>query len=170
MIQPANKDVFLDLIEANKGIIYKVSNSYCKDVEDRKDLVQEIIIQLWRSFERYDDRYKLSTWMYRIALNVAISFFRKEHKRKSSASPISESVIETTADEGPGELESNLYLLQQFIYELQELDRALMLLYLEDRNYKEIADILEITETNVATKISRIKDRLRQKFSRINNE
>ncbi len=84
----SNKVDFLQLIEQNKGIIYKVARSYGKNQQDREDLFQEIIIQLWRSFERYDDQYKLSTWMYRIALNVAISFYRKEKKRIASESPL----------------------------------------------------------------------------------
>ena len=82
-----NTSLFLSVIENNKGIIYKVANSYCKDDEDRKDLVQEIIFQLWQSFGKYDDQYKLSTWMYRIALNVAISFYRKGSRRKDISIP-----------------------------------------------------------------------------------
>ena len=69
---------FLKVIDANKGIIYKVANSYCRDEENHKDLIQEIILQLWLSFPKYDPSFKLSTWMYRIALNVSISFYRKE--------------------------------------------------------------------------------------------
>ena len=71
---------FISLIESNKGIIYKVANSYCSDTENRKDLIQEIIIQLWLSLEKYDSRFRISTWMYRIALNVSISFYRKENR------------------------------------------------------------------------------------------
>jgi RNA polymerase sigma factor (sigma-70 family) len=162
-----NNDLFLSVIEKNKGIIYKVSNSYCKDTEDRKDLVQEIIIQLWKSFAHYNDQYKLSTWMYRISLNVAISFYRKGNKH-AKTDAITESIIEIADDHAPNELESEINLLQQFISELKELDRALMILYLEEKNYKEISEILGITETNVATKISRIKEKLRQRFSTVN--
>jgi len=158
------QEQFLQLIEQNKGIIYKVSRAYGKNDEDKEDLFQEIIVQLWGAFGRYNDRYKLSTWMYRIALNVAISFYRKARRRVESESPITESMIEIADNrEDPG-LENNIHLLQQFINELNELDKALMILYLESKNYKEIAEILGITETNVATKISRIKARLKQKF------
>ena len=86
-------DRFLSVIEINKGIIYKITNSYCKDTEDRKDLIQEIISQLWKSFDNYSDQYKYSTWIYRIALNVAISFYRKENRRKTISSPLSEGVF-----------------------------------------------------------------------------
>ena len=75
-------DLFLSVIETNKGIIYKVANSYCKDTEDRQDLVQEIVLKLWKSFDSYDEHFKHSTWIYRIALNTAISFYRKEKTRK----------------------------------------------------------------------------------------
>ena len=159
-------DAFLSLIEQNKGIIYKISNSYCRDPENRKDLVQEIIIQLWKAFDNYDNRYKVSTWMYRIALNVAISFYRKE--RKSSSAPLTSVVIGMMAEDPPEEHEENVRLLYQFINELDELNKALMLLYLEDNSYKEMAEILGISETNVATKISRIKEKLKKRFSLVN--
>lgn len=163
------KDTFELLIESNKGIIYKVANAYCKDEEDRKDLVQEIVIQLWKSLDRYDDSFKISTWIYRIALNVAISFFRKESKRKASQTSISEGIFNLKEEESGTELESNLNLLQQFISELKELDRALMLLYLEQKTHKEMADILGLSESNIATKISRIREKLRVRFSQHNN-
>jgi len=158
---------FLNLVEQNKGIIYKVANSYCKDSESREDLVQEIIIQLWKAFDRYDDRFKVSTWMYRIALNVAISFYRKDSSRKKSEIPITKSAVDVSEELPATELQANLNLLQRFIAELKELDRALMLLYLEENTHKEIADILGVTETNVATKISRIREKLRMRFSQI---
>jgi RNA polymerase sigma factor (sigma-70 family) len=162
-----NKEHFLQLIDQNKGIIYKVARSYGKNDGDREDLFQEIVIQLWGAFDRYNDQYKLSTWMYRIALNVAISFYRKERKRIASESSLTESMAEIAQEDDNGELESNINLLQQFINQLTELNKALMILYLESKSYKEMADILGITETNVATKISRIKDQLKQKFSNI---
>lgn len=165
-MSPINiKAQFLQLIEQNKGIIYKVARSYGKNEEDREDLFQEIIIQLWKAFERYDEQYKLSTLMYRIALNVAISFYRKDRKRIELESPLTEGMTEIADDNGNSALESNINLLQQFINELKELDKALMILYLESKSYKEIAEILGITETNVATKVSRIKEQLKQKFS-----
>lgn len=163
------KDTFLSVIEANKGIIYKIANSYCKDPEDRKDLFQEIISQLWRSFDKYNDQYKYSTWIYRIALNVAISFYRKENRRKAVSSPLSESVFSLMDLDETKEMESNLRLLQQFIQELKDLDKALMLLYLEEKSHREIAEIIGITETNVATKIGRIKLLLKQKFMNTEN-
>lgn len=156
-------DVFLSVIQANKGIIYKVANSYCRDEENRKDLVQEIIVQLWKSFSHYNDQYRYSTWMYRIALNVAISFYRKENRRKQISNPLSHGVLVLV--DSFDETKEDIRFLQQFISELNELDKALMLLYLEEKSYREIAEIIDISATNVATKIGRIKGRLKQKFS-----
>ena len=84
---------FLTVIENHKGIIYKVANAYCKLEADRKDLVQEIILQLWKSFDKYNDQFKYSTWIYRISLNVAISFFRKESTRKNISNPLSDQIF-----------------------------------------------------------------------------
>ena len=161
---------FLLVIDTNKGILYKVANSYCIDSEDRKDLVQEIIIQLWKSFEDYNDQYKYSTWVYRIALNVAISFYRKENRRKEIANPLNDSILNYADTNLATEKEQDLSILQEFIMELKELDKAVMLLYLEEKSYKEIAEMIGITETYVATKIGRIKNTLKQKFATIKNQ
>jgi RNA polymerase sigma factor (sigma-70 family) len=167
MIVADKQGVFLSFIEANKGIIYKVSNSYCKVREDRKDLVQEIILQLWKSFDNYNEQYKHSTWVYRIALNVAISFYRKENTRKEISNSFPEGIFNIVDLKEDNTIEAGVNFLQQFIAELKELDKALMLLYLEEKSHKEIAEIIGITETNVATKISRIKNILKQKFSQV---
>jgi len=164
MSTAGKKDIFLSVIETNKGIIYKIANSYCKDPEDRKDLFQEIVSQLWKSFDNYNNQYRYSTWIYRVALNVAISFYRKENRRKVLSSPLSEGVFSLIDFDEPNEIESNLRMLQQFIQELKDLDKALMLLYLEEKSHREIAEIIGITETNVATKIGRIKQLLKQRF------
>ncbi len=168
MTSSNEQEAFLAFITRHKGIIYKVANLYCKHAEDRKDLVQEIIFQLWKSFARYNQQYKLSTWMYRIALNVAISFYRKEKRRRVMDMPSTDGIIEIADESDANAVDANLQLLQQFIHALKDLDKALILLYLEETSYKEIAEIVGITETNVASKISRIKERLKQKFKTIN--
>ncbi|MEO9210027.1 MAG: RNA polymerase sigma factor [Ginsengibacter sp.] len=149
----------------NQGIIFKVCNSYCNNKSDREDLAQEIMYQLILSSKSYNSELKLSTWMYRVALNVAISFYRKT---KSSKTILMDEMPKLSAEgsENSSELESKLNALEQFIHELKELDKALMLLYLESKNYKEISEILGISETNVATKISRIKEVLKKKFEK----
>lgn len=170
LITENRKKEFLKLIQQYRKIIFKISNSYCHIKDDRDDLAQEIVYQLWKSFESYDSGHntsaKFSTWMYRVSLNVAISFYRKDSKSKNTLR-LDDHIFEIEAsDEYTNETgsENNFNLLHKFIKELKELDRALMILYLEENNYKEIGEILGITETNVATKISRIKDKLKQKF------
>ena len=164
------KEQFIKTIDEHKKIIYKIVNSYCQNKEDRKDLEQEIIIQLWNSFDNYNSDYKYSTWMYRIALNVAISFYRKEKKWSIKNDFYNEESIfkiEEDTSEKQTELDFHLKLLQEFIHNLNELNKALMLLYLEEKSYEEIAEILGITKTNVATKISRIKLKLKKEFQNI---
>lgn len=165
MNKSETKKTFLSLLEQNKGIIYKIAYSYCRDEENRKDLIQEIIIQLWKSFSKYDDERKWSTWMYRISFNVAISFYRKDTRRKNHESSLTDNFLEFVDENKEKETENNITLLYDYINQLNPMDRSLMILYLDDISYKEIADILGITETNVATKINRIKTKLKKQFS-----
>ncbi len=161
MIKDNEKDNFFKLIEKNKKIIFKICNSYCYNKDDRDDLAQEIIYNLWKSGKNFNKDYKFSTWMYRVSLNVAISFYRKENKRQTT--PLTERVF--NIEDSISASEENINLLQKFINEVKELDRALMILYLEEKTYGEIAEIVGISETNVATRISRCKEKLKQKFS-----
>jgi RNA polymerase sigma-70 factor (ECF subfamily) len=162
-----DKEAFLRLVQENRGIIIKICRSYCRYKNDREDLAQDIIYQLWKSGHRFNADYKFSTWMYRVALNTAISYYRRE-KRAHPVVSFSglDMDVEDKADSGG--YDDNLQLLQRFIGELNDLDRALILLYLEERPYSEIADIMGITETNTATRISRVKEKLKHYFSRIN--
>ncbi len=162
-----DKAEFLRLVQENKGIIIKICNSYCADKNNREDLAQEIIYQLWRSGKSFDANHKFSTWMYRVALNVAISFYRKQ--KSGPAISLTENFTDIEdKNESADQTEDNINLLQYFITQLKELDRALILLYLESKSYNEIAEILGISESNVATKLSRIKEKLKQNFSKIN--
>ena len=164
-----DKEAFVQLIQQNRKIIYKICNSYCANRDKRDDLAQEIVYNLWKSYNSFKPAFKFSTWMYRIALNVAISFYRNENKSGSYTS-LDEKLIVYDEDTGLNtDKESNLKLLMQFINELKEIDRSVMLLYLDDKGYKEISEITGITESNVATKINRIKDKLRTNFSTVKN-
>ena len=168
MAKTDNSTIFISVIEANKGIIYKIANTYCKDTEDRNDLVQEITLKLWQAFDTYNDAFKHSTWIYRVALNTAISNYRKEKTREKYFTPIPAGFIEQADTDVTTKKEHHYNLLQQFISGLKEMDKALMLLYLEEKSYKEIAEILGISESNVGTKISRLKDLLKEKFNKEN--
>ncbi len=156
-----DKHEFEQLLQEHQKIVYKVVNTYCWHADDRADLVQEIAIQLWRAFPAYDGQRKFSTWMYRIALNVAISSVRQKKSILHQAVPLDESHHNIGADAAENKDEERIRCLQDFIAQLDTLNRALMLLYLEDHSYREIADIVGISETNVATKISRLKQRIR---------
>jgi len=159
------KDKFISVIKDNQKLIYKICISYCPNPENRKDLQQEILIQLWSSFSKFDGRVKISTWIYQIALNTAISFYRGDCKHKDKKMTIDASIISLSYFEQESEQDENIVMLYHFIERLDEMDKALILLYLDDNKYKDIADILGITETNVATKISRIKKNLKDQFS-----
>ena len=158
---------FLVIVENNKGILFKVANSYCRNIEDRKDLVQEIILQLWKSFDNYNEKFKISTWIYRISFNMAISFYRKENSRKRISNPITTDIFDFSDTEISDEKETNLGILNRIISELNDLNKALMLLYLEEKSYKEISEIIGITETNVVTKIGRIRSILKKEFNQL---
>ncbi len=159
----------IQIIMQNMGIIHKVANMFCKSPEDKDDLIQEIMTQLWSSFEKYDDAYKLGTWMYRVSLNIAISFYRKNQTQEKYFMPLDENLDVISNDENEVET-NNLELLEKFISELKEFDKALMLLYLEKKSHQEISEILGITTSNVSTKIARIKEGLKQQFSNLNNQ
>jgi RNA polymerase sigma factor (sigma-70 family) len=158
------KDKFISVIKDNKNLIYKICYSYCSNPDNRKDLQQEILMQLWNSFSKFDGRVKISTWIYRIALNTAISYYRNDSKHKYKKVPIDTSVISLSNFEYVAEQDEKIVMLYQFIENLKEMDKALILLYLDDNKYKDIAEILGISEINVATKISRIKKILKDKF------
>jgi RNA polymerase sigma-70 factor (ECF subfamily) len=160
------KQLFEEIIEQHKGILFKVARAYCPDEEDRQDLIQEMMIQIWQSVHKYNDLYKISTWLYRISLNVAISFYRKNSTRAKKYTELNEQMVVTTIDD-KSDNEIHLNLLEQFICELKEIDKALMILYLEDKTHIEIAEILGLSVSNVGTKIGRIKDRLKTRFSQL---
>jgi RNA polymerase sigma factor (sigma-70 family) len=160
---PNLQESFQTLVEAHAKILYKVCRSYCRDPDSREDLAQEIMVQLWRSFPRFDGRCKFSTWMYRISLNVAISFYRSESTRARRVISGQDQFLEIPGQpEGPTD---EIRLLYQFVEALDPLNKALILLYLDDNSYREIAEVLGITETNVATKISRLKNKMKQELS-----
>jgi len=167
MLLDRNAVTFLEVIESHKGIIYKIANSYCKNEENRKDLIQEIIYQLWLSFDKYDEKYKLTTWMYRIALNVSISFYRKEYRRDEINQPVPDEILYLHNENYSGESQSEVEQLYRFIKELKEIDKAVIFLYLEGNSQQEMSMILGLSVTNIATKVSRIKQQLKQKFTNL---
>jgi RNA polymerase sigma-70 factor (ECF subfamily) len=166
MSQDARREDFAALLQRHSGIVFKVANSYARHPEDRADLAQEIAAQLWRAWPRYDPSRSATTWMYRIALNVAIGHLRAQSlRRRHDAVSLDEGMREVPdPDAADHERNQQLRLLQAFIARQPPLDRALLLLYLEERPQREIADILGISESNVSTKIGRLKQRLRDEL------
>ena len=165
----SKKTTFIDIIKKHKGILYKVITIYCADNDDKKDLEQEILIQIWKSLDSYNETYAMTTWLYRISMNVAISHYRKTFNKKGETVRLDTGLLEYTAAPETSERSYESEKLQQLLKKLNEFDKALMFLYLEDKDYKTIADILGITKTNVATKISRIKNRWKQELSSSKN-
>jgi len=162
----ADQQRFEALWREHRGIVLKVASVYARHAEERLDLAQEIGAQLWRSFAAFDERKaKFSTWLYRIALNVAISHLRRAGGEAGRFEPLHDWHLETIAGEPAAEPDERLAALHAFIGELDALNRALILLYLEDRSYAEIVEVLGISATNVATKINRIKQKLRGRMT-----
>jgi len=164
-----DNESFVKIIKDYKGIIYKVINIYCNDSEEKRDLEQEIIIQLWKSFQSYNNKFKLSTWIYRIAMNVSISFYRSNLNRKSRTTSLNDSIFHEIESVNNAEEENeHRRLLHAFIQQLDEFNREILILYLEEYNYKEIAEIVGITESNVGTKINRMKKKMQENFLTLN--
>lgn len=160
-----DQHAFEQRLKEHRRLVAKVASVYAAGAEDRRDLEQEISVQLWRAYPGYDERRaRFSTWLYRIALNVAISQVRRRALRVDQLEPLQPYHLDTIGAEEASERDERLIALYAFIGELEPLNRALILLYLEDRSYAEIAEVLGISETNVATKLGRIKQILRDRM------
>lgn len=159
------KEKFIKIISSNKNLLYKICNSYCPNSNNRKDLEQEILLQLWKNIKNFDGRVKITTWIYKIALNTAISNYRKDCKRVDKPNETDCSIFSLPDFEYDFELDEKLIILRKLIAGLSKLDKALILLYLDSFKQKEISEMLGISESNVATKISRIKKNLKEKFN-----
>ncbi len=160
---------FAALLEQHRSLVFKVATTYCRHPDDRQELVQEIATQLWRAYPGYDPARSFSTWMYRIALNVAISHVRSVSGR-APAVPLDEHQDTHSGfvvDDSSAQHETNQQLraLYAVIDRQSPMDRALLMLWLEDRSQREIAEIIGISESNVATRLNRLKQRIRQQLA-----
>jgi len=149
---------FTDKVRTSQGIIHKVCHMYGKNEEHRKDLFQEIMVQLWRSFPSFRGEAKFSTWMYRVALNVAIQDFRNTKKKKELFSSLT--ITDVADDLHSEDQEEKLQLLHKAIANLNKVERAIVMLHLEGKMNEEIADIIGITQNYVRVKMNRIKTKL----------
>ncbi len=160
---------FVTALQAHQAIIHKICGMYCRDFDDRKDLFQEIVIQLWKAFPKFRQESKVSTWVYQIALNVAISDLRKI-KRK----PVAQSLDELNHDIPDwipdSSQEEKLQLLYKAMEYLSSVEKALLMLYFEEKENEEIAEIMGITTNNVRVKMTRIREKLRTEIGQKNND
>ena len=154
-----NKEDFIKLVNENKALIHKVCHLYGQSAADKQDLFQEIVIQLWKAYGSFRGESKFSTWLYRIALNTAISAYRKT-KRTITTAAIEQLPVELP--ETVYDFEEKLKQLYAAISKLTEVERAIVMLYLDDKRYDEMEDVLGINQNNLRVKMNRIKDKLRQ--------
>jgi RNA polymerase sigma-70 factor (ECF subfamily) len=162
-------ETFEEILNKNKGIIFRIVNYYCKNADDKKDLEQEILIQIWLSYKKYNDAFAWSTFIYRIALNVSIGFYKKQKRRKDKFINVNLFIETHLQDETPLVIDEDLRVLNEFIFQLNDINKALMILYLQEKSYEEIALILGISETNISTKINRLKIQLKEYFKKNKN-
>lgn len=151
---------FLQIITENQGIIHKVCSIYCDLEEDRRDLFQEILVQLWKSYPSFRSESKFSTWMYRVALNTAITSFKKD-KRQPDKSGVSYENLQLAEELYDSGAEDQIKMLNQAVSQLTGIEKSIILLFLEDKKYEEIAEITGITQNYVRVKMNRIKKKLK---------
>lgn len=159
---------FIQIVSAHAGLLYNVCKLYGRDEEDRKDLYQEIVLQLWRAFPTYRREAKLSTWMYRIALNTAISLFRRE-SRQPIRETFSDELLNVPQFTVSPEIDERMQQFYTAIEQLSSVEKALVFLYLDDNSYEEIAGIMGISPSNVGVKLSRTKGKLKKIVQLIND-
>jgi RNA polymerase sigma-70 factor (ECF subfamily) len=150
--------IFNDWLAGHKGILFKVVHAYAFEHADRQDLFQEIVIQIWRSVEAFRGESSVPTWMYRVALNTAIAWTRKEDRHQRGKQPLA--VVEGLLTTAAAASDPRVEWLYRQIAQLKDVDRSVALLMLDGVSYKEIAAIVGITESNVGVKINRIKSAL----------
>ncbi len=151
---------FVTELERHQNIIHKVCKLYANDREAHNDLFQEITIQLWKAYPKFRGEAKLSTWMYRVALNTAITLYRK-NKRILQTQNIDGLIHKVKVEEYDDTEEKQLQLLYEAVRQLNDIDKALVFLYLEDKDYEEISEMLGITEVNARVKMNRVKVKLK---------
>ena len=158
MTDQERERTFLQWQEEHRGILYKVARSFAASQGDQEDLLQEILVQLWQSLDQFNGQSKPSTWIYRVSLNTALSWQRGERRRRFRVEKLVELNGYWQARKGPED--ERLTFLYEAIHKLSPQDRYLVLLYLDDLQYSEIAEIIGISESNVGVRINRAKKKL----------
>ncbi|AQW89749.1 RNA polymerase sigma factor [Elizabethkingia anophelis] len=150
---------FLEKIEKHKGMIFKISKMYLENQEDREDMFQEIILQLWKSYQAFEGKSQFSTWLYRVSLNTAITFLKRDKKR-TDKNELHENI--DIEDEQNTDKELQTEFLYKAVQELNPIEKALIFLFLEGQNHKQISENMGITEVNARVKLNRTKEKLQQ--------
>ncbi|MEB2775147.1 sigma-70 family RNA polymerase sigma factor [Algoriphagus sp. D3-2-R+10] len=153
------EEEFVNLIHQSQGLIYKIVSIYAREREEQDDLYQEIVYQTWKSFDNFKKAAKPSTWLYRVGMNTAITHLNRS-KKQLRVVPLQDVKIQFSDPEDVGKEEKIQQLYAQ-IRKLNMLDRGIVFLFLEGKNYEEIAEISGITVSNVGTRMSRIKAKLK---------
>ncbi|WP_274474334.1 RNA polymerase sigma factor [Mangrovimonas aestuarii] len=151
---------FVELLEKHQNIIHKVCRIYTDTYHEHNDLFQEITIQLWKAYPKFRGDSKFSTWMYRVGLNTAITLYRKS-KRRVQTQDFDGVQFKIKAEEYDDTEEQQLKLLYKAVHQLNDIEKALVFLYLEDKNYREISETLGISEVNARVKMNRVKTKLK---------
>ena len=154
------QEEFVRQVQTNQGIVQKICRLYCQTQPDREDLFQEIVVQLWKNVPKFQGQAKFTTWMYRVALNTAISDFRKK-KRTPPVSDAAFALLDEKSEPAEVNKEEQFNTLYAAISHLPEIDKAIVMLYLEDKSYEEMEDILGITSNNLRVKMNRVREKLR---------
>lgn len=154
------KNSFIERVETHIGIVHKICNIYSRGAEEKKDLFQDIMLQLWRSYQKFRGRSEFSTWMYRVSLNTALYYVRKEKKHSDNQSLDDNNVSFQKYETDRSDLDEEVRLLLKAIDKLKKIDKAIIMLYLDRRSYEEISGITGFTRSNVSVKIVRIKKQL----------
>ncbi|MBL1221369.1 RNA polymerase sigma factor [Chryseobacterium sp. L7] len=152
---------FLKLINQHKGILYKASRIYADSVEDREDLQQEILIQLWKSYQNFKGNSEFSTWMYRVAINTAITYLKKEKQRTSNQADVPHHFEVQNEDYNPSK-DRQLEIFYSAVQELKALEKAIIFYFMEGMSHKEIGDNMGISEGNARVKLNRTKEKIQQ--------
>ncbi|GAA4134725.1 sigma-70 family RNA polymerase sigma factor [Sphingobacterium kyonggiense] len=152
---------FVVLLEDNQNILHKICKLYTTDLASHQDLFQEMVIQLWRSYPKFKGDSKFSTWAYRVSLNTAISLYRSK-RNKITTVDLDHALGNIRYEEYNSEEEEQLRFLYDAVRQLNDIDKALVYMYLEDKDYAEIAETLGITEVNARVKMNRIKSKLKE--------
>jgi len=160
------KEEFIKLIEENRDLIWKVVAIYHKNKADQEDAFQEILLSLWKAYPTFEGKSKISTWMYRVALNTVIAGFRKT-SNKVYNNRTDEAINDDLIKPGNKDLSEDIECLYKAIDYLSDIEKALIMLYMEEKSYDDIAEILGMTRTNVGVKINRIKKKLKKIYNKV---